>query len=249
MSIGPLTQFQNEIVARLMADSYFADIPIISEREYAESLDDDTTTKTSAIQRVMQSLGPDPIKGTKTGACVIVHNPDGTTIETTAPIPVTQANISISCLENPKTNISTTGTNLSADAIADRVQMDCHLLSIEGVCLAIYPGDPAKESVEHPIAPQCYEVKMSAILLNTDTRQKVAPVMITPRNAKAGINVTLSCQSYGASIYYTLDDTHPSELSTLYTSPISIATAKTLRACAYLSGYVASDIARAEYTN
>lgn len=44
--------------------------------------------------------------------------------------------------------------------------------------------------------------------------------------------VTISCETDGASIYYTLDGSAPSSSSTLYTTPIEISSRKTLKAIA-----------------
>jgi hypothetical protein len=60
---------------------------------------------------------------------------------------------------------------------------------------------------------------------------------ITPGTYTTTQNVTLSMGSTavdaaGASIYYTIDGTEPTAASTLYTSPVSVATSKTIKAIA-----------------
>lgn len=60
-------------------------------------------------------------------------------------------------------------------------------------------------------------------------------------------SVTLSCATEGASIYYTLDGTEPSESSTLYASAITIDETATLKAKAFKTDCNASETASADY--
>jgi hypothetical protein len=62
-------------------------------------------------------------------------------------------------------------------------------------------------------------------------------------NLSPSINVVLICSTVGAKIKYTLDGTEPNENSTLYQSSILIDSCKTIKARAYLAGYLDSDIA------
>lgn len=59
--------------------------------------------------------------------------------------------------------------------------------------------------------------------------------------------LSLSCSTEGASIYYTLDGTDPSSASTAYTSAITISETTTVKAVA-VSGEQTSEIASATYT-
>ena len=60
-------------------------------------------------------------------------------------------------------------------------------------------------------------------------------------------SVELSCATDGATIYYTLDGSEPTESSTEYTSAIAVATTTTIKAKAFKGGE-ASDVATATYT-
>jgi len=62
----------------------------------------------------------------------------------------------------------------------------------------------------------------------------------TPRISKHGIfyrstaeEVSITCDTAGASIYYTTDESIPTTSSTLYTAPLNIAASTTIRAIAY----------------
>ena len=60
-------------------------------------------------------------------------------------------------------------------------------------------------------------------------------------------NVTLSCATAGASIYYTLDGTDPTDASTLYSAPIAISATTTIKARAYKADMAASSVVAATY--
>lgn len=60
--------------------------------------------------------------------------------------------------------------------------------------------------------------------------------------------VSITCATEGASIYYTTDGTEPSESSTLYTAPFTVSSTTTVKAKAFKTGYDASNVASATYT-
>lgn len=60
-------------------------------------------------------------------------------------------------------------------------------------------------------------------------------------------NVTLSCATPGATIYYTTDGTEPTTNSTIYSSAISVTATTTIKAKAIKSGLTDSSIASATY--
>ena len=60
-------------------------------------------------------------------------------------------------------------------------------------------------------------------------------------------NVTITCETAGATIYYTLDGTDPTANSTVYTTPIAIAETTTVKAFAVKEGMLDSEIATAEF--
>ena len=61
-------------------------------------------------------------------------------------------------------------------------------------------------------------------------------------------NVTLTCGTTDARIYYTLDGSTPTDSSTAYTVPLAIAATTTIKARAYATGLGPSAVATATYT-
>ncbi len=61
-------------------------------------------------------------------------------------------------------------------------------------------------------------------------------------------NVTISCETEGATIFYTTDGTTPDTLSTVYSTPISISETTTVKAIAMKVGLNNSSVATATYT-
>lgn len=62
------------------------------------------------------------------------------------------------------------------------------------------------------------------------------------------VNVSISCTTQDAAIYYTLDGTQPDSTSTHYTAPFALTANATVKAIAYKTGSFASDVTEAAYT-
>jgi hypothetical protein len=61
------------------------------------------------------------------------------------------------------------------------------------------------------------------------------------------INVQINCATPGAQIYYTLDGAEPTQSSTMYTVPIPLEEDTTVKACAFLTDWLPSQIVEAFY--
>lgn len=60
-------------------------------------------------------------------------------------------------------------------------------------------------------------------------------------------SVTIDCATDGATIYYTIDGTDPTETSNVYSSPIEVSETTTIKAIATADGYNNSSVATATY--
>ena len=79
---------------------------------------------------------------------------------------------------------------------------------------------------------------------------QVAAPVITPNGGEitTTTEVSISCSTDGASIYYTLDGTEPSTESILYEAPFTLAKEATVKAVAVADGLENSEIAEAVFT-
>jgi len=66
-------------------------------------------------------------------------------------------------------------------------------------------------------------------------------------NVFEATDVTITCATQGATIYYTLDGTTPDESSNLYTAPFTLNSTTTVKAIAVKAGFNNSNIATATY--
>jgi hypothetical protein len=70
----------------------------------------------------------------------------------------------------------------------------------------------------------------------------------TPSSGAAPQTVTLACSQAGASIRYTTNGDTPTEASTLYTTPVSVASPCTLKAKAFRTYWTPSAVLSAVYS-
>ncbi len=88
----------------------------------------------------------------------------------------------------------------------------------------------------------------TAILFQQETG-KVAATFFSPMSKPidAKISVILKCPTKGATIYWTLDGSEPTDKSDVYEGPVEVHPGATLRARAYRAGWDASEVVTAEY--
>ena len=98
--------------------------------------------------------------------------------------------------------------------------------------------------------PQLRVASADDVSFNGPVMEQVATPVIAPAEGTFSepVEVSISCATAGASIYYTLDGSNPSVASTLYSAPITINTTTTIKAMAMKAGYTNSSIATATYT-
>ena len=77
--------------------------------------------------------------------------------------------------------------------------------------------------------------------------QVAMPVFSPPSSSGVPTNVTITCATPRAAIYYTLDGSLPSTASTLYTGAVYVASASVVRARAFTNGWLPSVAGVASY--
>lgn len=83
----------------------------------------------------------------------------------------------------------------------------------------------------------------------TESQTTASPVANPASGAvAAGTGVTLSSSTAGAAIYYTTNGSNPTTSSTLYSGPIVVSSALTIKAIAVAAGKVNSEVMSASYT-
>ena len=79
--------------------------------------------------------------------------------------------------------------------------------------------------------------------------QAVAPVFSPAAGAySAGVQVTITSGTPGASIFYTTDGSNPTSGSTLYSGPVTVTDTTTINAIAISEGFLQSTVSSATYT-
>jgi len=81
----------------------------------------------------------------------------------------------------------------------------------------------------------------------TAPSQVAAPVFSPASGGNVPVNVTISCATPGAAIYYTLDGSLPTQASTLYSNAVYLPSASTIRAVAFTNGWTPSPAGVAYY--
>jgi len=235
-----LKQLQDELKARLESDAYFSDLNVVSlsQADFA-----------SAIEQAVADLTP---KAGKIGAFVVVgvgSQPlDG--VDTAGPL-FGAIQIAIIATENPLlNNDAATGTGKAAFEICKEAARVLHHYRPEGLAETIYV-DPA--GVTPAPAPSDAHVSYRLPVRIPDNWSPAAKVAMPVLSADVATpcTVTMTCSTSSATIYYTTDESYPASgntHATLYTAPLSLSKAATIRAVAYKSGMTPSDSALGIYS-
>ncbi len=84
--------------------------------------------------------------------------------------------------------------------------------------------------------------------INLPTQTATPTFAPTPGTYTSQQSIALSCETAGATIYYTLDGSAPTTSSTVYASPITVSATTTVKVLAVASGFTESGIASGVYT-
>lgn len=88
---------------------------------------------------------------------------------------------------------------------------------------------------------------MNVTIAKANSNAPVAPVIEGDSPFVGSTQVTITCATNGASVYYTTDGNDPTSSSTLYQSPFTINESVTVKAIAYSEGGVPSTITTKEF--
>lgn len=200
---------QLDFAGRLEGDQYFSDITVV-----VEDKDDISTMITNKLAELSA-------KGGKVGAGAIVQSPecdDEYPNVLFGPLNVTWEFLA---LENRELNKLSNGTSKRAFAIARRIHRIMKQYRSEGVIETLVPLSPCIVPVSLP-GLVAYAVRFACQESDDTAYQKCMTPVIIPAGGNAGDEVTITCATEFAAIYYTTDGTHPHEGNgNLYAGPFN----------------------------
>jgi hypothetical protein len=175
----------------------------------------------------------------KSGCGVLVEMPSFEVPSPNLPGPCAELVVNCAVMEEPNINMEPSGgTLLSAEEVAQLVLDTLHGLVIEGIG-ALYADRKAIVDAPEFEGLVAYRVVLRLMMQRPPT-ERVAEVAV----AENGLEVTLSCATAGAEIYYTEDGTFPGEsngAAVKYAGPFTL-TGTVLRVAAFKAGMVQSNV-------
>lgn len=223
----------DDLLETLQAD-VFAVLKATPALALANVILNDAETTDSKIENALKTLTP---TGGKRGLALVVLRPEITEGEKNLPGPPLTLRIEIQCVEHPLLNRGADGTGVRSSQAALNALATLHLRHM-GTCLLFADKDPIK-----PVQVKTGYVS-DAVTLYAKFAGLVMdkPLGITPTIADD--DITLTCATGGAAIYYTVDGSFPAETAgTLYEAPFAAPDAgTTIRAAAYVTDQPPSDV-------
>ena len=236
-----IEEIQDDIYERLIAVPFLADVKIHNER------------KGEILDNIIKSLGVFNDRGTgKIGACIIVLSPVASAEFPEAIDSPLNIDLTIRVLENPIFNDhATKGTLLGGLTLARHIYRLFHHFRPVGILNSLIPQTPTIVPVEDPVAPVAFEIRFSSSESNNLSATKVAMPIFDP-SGNAGlietgspVDITCTCATAGAVMYYTTDGTLPhvgNPNATQYTVPVSLSGNLLFRVGAFKASYYPSDV-------
>jgi hypothetical protein len=246
MSFTNFIQLQNDVAHLLMSDDWLANVNIVTrDRLVADaSTQADQTLAAEVLAYLTERNG-------RRGCGIIVEKPK---LAVTLPnVPGPQGEITLTCLviEDPMENDApTTGTNLPADQVGQRILDLGHLWVVEGLGTWRADANALSEADEwRPLRAYNATLRISC---NRGQSQRAGRVGI----ALGGVNIDdmnreliLGCETENAQIYWTRDGSLPGPSNSgaeLYNGPVIVPVGLEIRAASFVpdSALITSGISR-----
>lgn len=230
-----LRLFQTDAALKLAAESAFEFVPvnIYRPRDSGEALKIQTAIDSALAGKVK--------KNGKAGLAVCVFMPEAETLQPNAPGPMLELVLTLRVYEDVTINESASGTGITAEQCALNILASLHHWT-RGNQTVI-----ADKKAIRPVEDR------ARIIYDVNVRLNAAPPfaarVAAPVITEEEINVSIACATSGAAIYYTQDGSTPApgnEAATLYAAPFEPAPQAFIRAAAYKSGLLSSNIAEAQ---
>lgn len=227
-----LRLLQTDAALKLAAEAAFQYVPVslYRPRDSQEAAQIQTTLD--------QSLAGLTSKNGKAGLAVLVFMPEAETPEPNTPGPRLSLLLTLRVYENVLINEGASGTQITAEQCALNILASLHHWTRGHQTLV--SDRKAIKSVDDKSGRNVYDVTL---------RQDAAPPRLTkvtaPVITEDEINITITCATAGAAIYYTQDGTSPAPGNTgatLYSAPFEPVSQALIRAAAFFDGYGGSAI-------
>jgi hypothetical protein len=221
-----LMSIQQEVADRLLADPFFATIPILVEQPRDVSYELQTSVAAA-------------------GTYGVVLVPQALVSAPTAPGPFFDpVEIAVRFRENMPMSGGPHALEVAETALAL-----LHLYRPTTINEVFTAAPTALRAVKEPNVV-AYEIQLRTQAGASYAVPQLDAPVISSAGTESPQTVTLSSDQAGAAIYYTLDGSQPaprSPTSILYTAPFVVSAPSLLRTRAWLAGFVASAEARASY--
>ncbi len=217
-----LDQIKNDAYYRLLGDTFLDEVSILIDDEH------------DMANRDKVELGPKNVRNSKTGACITVlasNVPSLTSINT--PSPLMNIVLTFEILEDVIVNAGDDGTGLTSGMIVARLVQLFHRMHIAERITGLKPSpaNPVQEIFDAGVkGRRGHLVFFEAANASFGCVDSVAQVTAVAVSGE----VTLTCATSGATIYYTTDGSYPGSgnpNATAYSAPFSPGTV-TVRAAA-----------------
>lgn len=228
---------QDDMAARLSVDEVTGLVTVFAQRKGIT--ENDIQTRLGALNSA----------GGQVGLVLIVLMPKLIPQEANTPAPMYYSRYTVQVIDWPAVRRQPVGgIEISAESMAERVRQILHAASFgRGQSLYFDGLDPIALADPNQISYLIHFKKVGA----DDRIPKVANVLLIPQTGDFPQTVTITCPTAGAAIWYTTDGSYPSSLNptaTLYSGPIAVSAALTVRAAAQLAGRQPGDPAQGVYT-
>ena len=239
--MSPLQQLQLDIFGRLSGADYFSDVALYLIRPRSRQ---EATLIQTNIEKALAGM---ETKNGKAGVCCRVEMPYLDVEQPELPGPYTAIVVTIRVIENPLVNMSSAGTEKSAEDIGTEVLSELHQWVPWGsgnIQRALFAEKKALEPVPELIDEG--KIAYDAVLR---TRREITP---EPRAQMPAITlatgtITITPMTAGGTTYYTLDGSYPwlgNAAATLYSVPFPApVSGAQVRAVTYKSALQASNLA------
>jgi hypothetical protein len=231
-----IAQLQRDLLHKLLSEPLLADLNIVALRDL-QSLQSGLGEDIEALQQAYLVWTTPRAGGTRIGCGVIIGMPTKEYRFPNVAGPERACAIDITTIEDPLLNLaaSETSTGKTAEEWSDLIEAILHQFLIEALGTVYVSRSEPDRDIQGTVA----YVSRFSVEIARDEIAEVAP----PDVAHAAGEVTLTCSTPGAAIYYTRNAEalgsfpgpgNPAAL--LYSAPFAVSAGDLLRVAAYLAG-------------